>query len=77
MLRKIFCYLIALVACILLVVQQEQSETGDGDELIWAFNGLSVFLQLTFFVRALSIPSQTFGVFALTIERMLLSDVSS
>ena len=82
---------------------------GDGDELIWAFNALSIFLQLNFFVRALSIPSQvrpcaeglltcprqvsrhvaspevasralsirsqTFGVFALTIERMLLTDV--
>mmetsp|Transcript_32616 Transcript_32616/g.74805 ORF Transcript_32616/g.74805 Transcript_32616/m.74805 type:complete len:426 (-) Transcript_32616:168-1445(-) len=75
-LRKVFCYLIALVACILILAEKQgNSDDGEGDEVVWLFLSFSVLLQLLFIVRAISIPSQTFGVVALAIERMFLSDV--
>ncbi|KAL1499226.1 hypothetical protein AB1Y20_013732 [Prymnesium parvum] len=58
-LRKVFCYLIALVACILILAEKQgNSDDGEGDEVVWLFLSFSVLLQLLFIVRAISIPSQ-------------------
>ena len=77
MVRKLVCLLLVLVGSVatLIGAGDEHSANGEEDAALWVLLGLATLLQGLFTVTACMVPLKTLGVFALSVERVLFSDV--
>lgn len=77
MLRKVLCHLVVYVATVLTLLEAggEHTEDGAGDENLWSLLGVAVLLQLSFVITTVLMPMKKLGVFALLVEKWLITDV--
>ena len=76
--RKLLCYVVAAVGCIMLIASRgrEPEPDGAGDYTICALLAIAALFQGNYTINSFFVPFKKRGIFALSIEAVLWNDVA-